>query len=754
MNRSRTSRAALSLFLSVLPLPLSGCLDRPIEPVEPRTTSTVVERLAQSSIERMDVLLVVDDSRSMGDKQRILAEAVPRLVEGLLRPPCLDDEGQPASNQPPSPLDECPVGTAREFAPIVDAHVGIITTSLGAHGAPGQCGDLQDDRRAHLSTQESPEGGASVPTWKEKGFLAWDPGQKLSPAGDDTLEGEGGFNDKLGRLLQGAGQDGCGYESQLESFYRFLVDPAPFDHLELVTPANGTLAKAEPRGVDLELIRQRADFLRPDSLVAILMLTDENDCSIKDGGYNWVVASPAPMWRARAVCATDPNDPCCKPCLADASECPADPTCEEPYYADSDTADPIDLRCFDQKRRFGADFLQPISRYVAGLRDREIANADGQIVPNPLYADLDPSDGLFASRTEGDVFFAGIVGVPWQDVARNPADLAEGFRTTAELSEKDADGLTRWDVVLGEPKSLVLPLDPLMRESVAPRSGLSPIVGVPLAPPDAAGLDNPVNGHERLIGNQGDLQYTCIFPIPAVDCLAEGAECSVCNGTLDDETNPLCDRDASGKPTIQARAKAYPGLRQLEVLRDLGPQGIVASVCPAQTTTKAAPDYGYDPAIAAIVDRLKKRLGGQCLPRPLASDGDGQVACLILEASRAEGACDCGQLGREPVSSDHLAAVSLAASDPSNPGWDCFCEIPQLHGDALSACRTDPSRTLESSGEAVNGWCYVDEHTASAAVYDRNVAQLCDANEPQAVRFVGTGEPKTGSVAFITCAGE
>lgn len=82
MQRPRSSRLRAFAPLSLCGLSLAGCLDRPVEPVEPRTTSTVVERLTQSSLERIDVLLVVDDSGSMGDKQRILAEAVPRLVEG------------------------------------------------------------------------------------------------------------------------------------------------------------------------------------------------------------------------------------------------------------------------------------------------------------------------------------------------------------------------------------------------------------------------------------------------------------------------------------------------------------------------------------------------------------------------------------------------------------------------------------------------------------------------------------------------
>ena len=88
----------------------------------------------------------------------------------------------------------------------------------------------------------------------------------------------------LTNMVRGVADNGCGFESQLESWYRFLVDPAPYETLEVV---NG---KAERRGVDRKLLDQRKAFLRPDSLLAIVMLSDENDCSIKEGGNAFWVA--------------------------------------------------------------------------------------------------------------------------------------------------------------------------------------------------------------------------------------------------------------------------------------------------------------------------------------------------------------------------------------------------------------------------------------------------------------------------------
>jgi hypothetical protein len=88
------------------------------------------------SVDKLDLLLVVDNSRSMADKQAILAAAVPDLVRQLVDPRCVDELGEPAAEQPSSPLDPCPTpGTGRLFEPFRDVHVGVLTSSIGGHGA-------------------------------------------------------------------------------------------------------------------------------------------------------------------------------------------------------------------------------------------------------------------------------------------------------------------------------------------------------------------------------------------------------------------------------------------------------------------------------------------------------------------------------------------------------------------------------------------------------------------------------------------
>ncbi len=277
----------------------------------------------------------------------------------------------------------------------------------------------------------------------------------------------------------------------------------------------------------------------------------------------------------------------------------------DPVYLD-EVSDNINLRCFHQKERFGIDFLYPTERYVNAFTQTTITDAAGNVVPNPIFSDLDLSDAVTTVRDPSMVLFAGIVGVPWQDIAKNPSDLKQGFKNATELAQQNANGVTTWDIVLGDPAANIPPADPFMIESITVRSGTNPVTGTPITAP--GGALNPINGADWTIPKHDDLQYACIMDIPeARDCSVPGkyAGCD-CEDVNND--NPLCEAGVSGDPTSQVRAKAYPGLRQLGVLKGLGDQGVVGSICPSQTTDAAAPDYAYRPVIASLLDAAKDHL--------------------------------------------------------------------------------------------------------------------------------------------------
>jgi hypothetical protein len=124
-----------------------------------------------------------------------------------------------------------------------------------------------------------------------------------------------------------------------------------------------------------------------------------------------------------------------------------------------------------------------------------------------------------------------------------------------------------------------------------------------LAPPTAGYLANPINGHERNILSNSDLQYACIFQLPAPrDCAASANSSSCdCQSPTDGSMNPLCQALDGTYQTTQGYAKALPALRILQVLKGVGDAGVLASICPKNIVDPTSEGYGYRPVIGTLV---------------------------------------------------------------------------------------------------------------------------------------------------------
>jgi hypothetical protein len=518
---------------------------------------------------KVDLLFMVDTSRSMGGKQKLLSDAIPYLLTSF----------------------------TSELG-VADLHLGIITSSLSDHGsadicAPAVAGEnvFYDDRAQLL-----PSVRVGVESWNNQGFLVWDPSQSVTPPGENDAVA---LSAAAQVHLAAASEVGCGYESQLESLYRFLVDPEPVESMS----HDGNFSVRGP--VNQILLAQRAAFLRPDSTLVVVLLTDENDCSIidEDGSQGWLTSlgrkpttGSFQLPAAAPVCETAPNDPGCGP-----TDTPLAPQ-----------QDDLNLRCYRQKQRFGIDLLYPISRYVdAFIAPRIDPRQKGTPIPNPLYF------GPGGSQTRGaeQVFVLGIVGVPWQDLS------AEASWTSPGLEYLTAAGLRaegRWPMIAGKAETNVPPSDPLMVEAIDPRpvGTPHPLLGQAAAVVSADSTDaaaNPINGHEQRVPDydRSDLQFACIFPFaePRLCMSAVDVPCD-CNADAYPKNSPLCSYTAADVDGTQLYGKAYPSLRELEVLQGLGDQAVVASICAKKVipdgTPATDPDYGYNPAITALIEALRQ----------------------------------------------------------------------------------------------------------------------------------------------------
>jgi hypothetical protein len=761
----------------------------------------------------------------MGDKQAILAEAVPDLINGLLRPRCVSDvDGSPdpsGGKAEPTGTKEnrygCREGMSPEFKPVTDMHIGIVSSSLGNFG--GDVCAINNPRtndRGHLLNKN--KAGGTVDKATPSSFLAWYPqskeneDKKRHPEPAKPVQLIDDLTTSFTDLVVGVEQTGCGLEAQLESVYRFLIQPDPWDDVKLDNKRLADLGE----GVDYDVLKQRADFLRPDSLVAVIMLTDEDDSSadpLSVGGQGWafmakkffnsnvyrgnpVQGTTAP--RGSSACDTDPGSDDCTSC-GFASQCnvsePAcqklkqDPNCTESpvdgksgdgyngYFAPND--DELNVRFHRMKQRYGVDPQYPLKRYVDGFTkfkvpdrttehvikvaadgSRQIANySSSPKCTNPLFAAKLPREpgeeycNLARSTRSPDlVFFAVVGGVPNQLLHFDPNDPEKSRITNDD-----------WVKILGrDPANYNYEgIDDHMVQSIEPRKGL----GDPSLPRGDNGTDE-IHGRDWKT-QKSDLQYACTFDLPTPRTC--GANDPSCDCGPDATTNPpLCA--ASGNQQI--KAKAYPTIREFEVVRALGDQGIISSLCPIQLTDKGAPTYGYRPAVATIIDRLKNALTTQCLPQRLrqptrcTSDKDcieGEtcsdtttipnekvcttnvvlpIPCLVL-AQLSDESDSCERYGlqapKKEILDVFLEQQRAESGNVGDGGLDLsrlpVCEVPQA----------DPivkrGETCKDSAEKV--WCYVENDTAAK----KTPAGRC----PQALIFSTGTQDLAGARFSLQC---
>jgi hypothetical protein len=232
----------------------------------------------------VDLLFVIDNSGSMSEEQAKLARTVPKLL-GILA------TGNHSGKRSVA-------GEPTDFVPADTIHVGVISTDLAVNLAPSpnSCGDrsfvLNSDPRTStqrlnkpfgddgelLSSTEVALAGISIaspdfmslveavppdPTCAdvqlEEPYLSYAPGARFEDTGH-------AFSciSKLGRT-------GCGLEQQLEAMLKALT---PADSHRF-TFSRGTRGQGSAPGTN-------AGFLRDDAVLAVVHISDEEDCSIPD----------------------------------------------------------------------------------------------------------------------------------------------------------------------------------------------------------------------------------------------------------------------------------------------------------------------------------------------------------------------------------------------------------------------------------------------------------------------------------------
>jgi len=215
---------------------------------------------------QIDLVFVIDNSGTMGEEQTNLAANFAPLVDKLLA--LEDDDGNPVNpdvnimvttsdfGHPLCTDFQKPDYTPRQGAPVYQGCNARINRFTGL--------DPQDP----LVIEEACQTHCPVDIAPGNHFIHFDNEDSNVP-GDD-----------VGAALSCIGPqgiDGCGYEAPLETMLQAINEDACWNNPDQDRCDN------DPEWENVE-----TGFLRPDAILAIALITDEMDCSVKSpNGYSW-----------------------------------------------------------------------------------------------------------------------------------------------------------------------------------------------------------------------------------------------------------------------------------------------------------------------------------------------------------------------------------------------------------------------------------------------------------------------------------
>ncbi|HEX5658360.1 MAG TPA: hypothetical protein VFX59_14255 [Polyangiales bacterium] len=269
-----------SLKFCLAALMLTGCPeDDEVTLVADAAVDTQLSALDQATL---DVLFVIDNSGSMASEQLKLAQEIPRMVAVLTS----GDRYATREKDVPPGLDE----KSRRFTPVRSLHLGVVSTNFGgvdelpsnSQAAIRSCANTGDSGKLLSSAAIATQGVIATTQSEFEGYgagavvlppdpscdLAGLPRYQAFEAGSDPSAAAHAF-----RCAARVGVRGCPFEQPLESMWSALAPSNVRDDLH--TFLNGTRGNGDVFN---------AGFLRPGAALAVVLLTDEDDCSITDEG--------------------------------------------------------------------------------------------------------------------------------------------------------------------------------------------------------------------------------------------------------------------------------------------------------------------------------------------------------------------------------------------------------------------------------------------------------------------------------------
>ncbi len=232
--------------------------------------------------DQVDFLLMVDNSNSMQQNQAQIMAQLGALIAGLTNPPCVS-----RTNTTPHACSATDPTDRPLFPAVRDMHVGVISSDLGTAGivvngcanpSGGDEGLLNPIHFGPALAMHRPTPGS--PTAAPAGFRppeCMDPAQFPAFISFRSGTTSPATFDRDFRCNAGLYVNGCGLEQPLEAVRRALIEH----------DARERAGNTDPN----------AGFVRDGAVLAIVLLTDEEDMSVRDCTH----AGGSPCTDARGV---------------------------------------------------------------------------------------------------------------------------------------------------------------------------------------------------------------------------------------------------------------------------------------------------------------------------------------------------------------------------------------------------------------------------------------------------------------------
>ncbi|HEY5088609.1 MAG TPA: vWA domain-containing protein, partial [Polyangia bacterium] len=333
---SSTAVSALAAWLTIIGMPACA-------PQDPGVSTESVTRAASASPNKVDILFMVDDSSSMTLMQQKMLAQIPTFIQVIQALP----------------------------AGLPDIHLAVVSSDMGAPSDQGPgigCSQTGGDAGNFFF---APQGTCTATTLAPGATFIMD--DATGATKNFTMADPAGLATVF-QCIALLGQSGCGFEHQLASVARAL----------------GSDGQPPPAA--------NVGFLRDDAELAIVMLTNEDDCSAPASGSPLAIYS----LNGGTQSITNPNGPIANyRCgggplgghLCDDPSGPNPTTLQQPPLdppTDATTGDPRTLTLTNcESNDTSSSALIPVGSLIAGIKALK-ANTSSDIVVGAIVAPATP----------------------------------------------------------------------------------------------------------------------------------------------------------------------------------------------------------------------------------------------------------------------------------------------------------------------------------------------------------------------------